>query len=107
MLKIVRVPSSARAGMTLAMAGWCIGAIMKPIPTSFRAFSTISGPTITLMPNCPNASAAPDLDDRLRLPCLATGTPAPATVKAAAVEMFSVPLPSPPVPTMSIAPSGA
>jgi hypothetical protein len=41
------------------------------------------------------------------LPCLATGTPAPATTKAVAVEMLSVPLPSPPVPTMSIAPSGA
>src|SRR6056297_2951790 len=107
MLKIVLVPNSARTGPTWAMAGWCIGAIMKAIPTSRRARSTVSTPTITLMPICVSASAAPDLELRLRLPCLATGTPAPATTKAVAVEMLSVPLPSPPVPTMSIAPAGA
>ena len=107
MLKIVRVPSSVRAGMTWRIAGWCIGAIMKPMPAAARARSTTSGPTMTLMPSSVSASAAPDFEERLRLPCLATGTPAPATTKAAAVEMLSVPLPSPPVPTMSMAPSGA
>ena len=107
MLKIVRVPSSARVGMTWAIAGWCMGAIMKPMPTSSSAFSTTSGPTITSIPIWPRASAAPDLDERLRFPCLATVTPAPATTKAVAVEMLSVPLPSPPVPTMSMAPAGA
>ena len=103
----MRVPSSWRAGMTWRTAGWWIGAIMKPMPASFSACSTTSGPTMTLMPSSVSASAEPDFDDRLRLPCLATGTPQPATTKAAAVEMLSVPLPSPPVPTMSMAPSGA
>ena len=42
-----------------------------------------------------------------RLPCLATGTPAAATTRDAAVEMLNVPLPSPPVPTRSIVPAGA
>ncbi len=107
MLKIVRVPSSWRVGITWAIAGWCIGAIMNAIPASSSARSTTSGPTITFTPIWVRASAAPDLDDRLRLPCLATTTPAPATTKAVAVEMLSVPLPSPPVPTISIAPSGA
>ena len=81
MLKIVRVPSSWRAGMTWRIAGWCIGAIMKPMPASASARSTTSGPTMTLTPSSVSASAAPDFDERLRLPCLATGTPAPATTK--------------------------
>src|SRR4051794_29391811 len=34
----------------------------------------------------------------LRLPCLATGIPAPASTNAAAVETLSEPEPSPPVP---------
>ena len=38
-----------------------------------------------------------------RLPCFATGTPAPATTKAAAVEMLKVSAPSPPVPQVSTA----
>ena len=42
-----------------------------------------------------------------RLPCFATGIPAAATTSAAVVEMLNVPEPSPPVPTTSIAPSGA
>ena len=52
-------------------------------------------------------SAEPDFDEKLRLPCLATGTPQPATTSAAAVEMLKVPAPSPPVPTVSMAPGGA
>ena len=103
----MRVPSSVRAGITWAIAGWCIGAIIKPMPASRRARSTTGAPTMTFSPICVKASAAPDFELRLRLPCLATTTPAPATTKAVAVEMFSVPLPSPPVPTMSMAPSGA
>ncbi len=69
---MVRVPSSARVGMTWRIAGWCIGAIMKPMPQVSSAFSTASAPIITLMPSWVSASAAPDFDDRLRLPCLAT-----------------------------------
>ena len=106
-LKTVRVPSSVRGGPTWRIAGWCIGAIMKQMPAWSSARCATAGPPSTLMPIWVSASAAPDFDDRFRLPCLATGTPAPATTKAVAVEMFSVPLPSPPVPTMSIAPSGA
>src|SRR5262249_49735917 len=42
-----------------------------------------------------------------RLPGLARGTPAPATIKAAQVEMLKEPEASPPVPTTSIASGGA
>ena len=80
---------------------------MKPMPISSIAFSTISGSAITFTPSLESTSAAPDFEERLLFPCLATGTPAAATAIAVAVEMFSVPLPSPPVPTISIAPSGA
>ena len=41
------------------------------------------------------------------MPCLATGTPAAAVTMAAPVEMLRVPLLSPPVPQVSMAPSGA
>ena len=34
------------------------------------------------MPSAASTSAAPDLEVKARLPCLATGTPAPATTKA-------------------------
>ena len=54
-----------------------------------------------------STSAEPDLEEKLRLPCLATGTPQPATTRAAAVETLKVPEPSPPVPTVSMAPGGA
>ena len=58
-------------------------------------------------PSALSTSAAPVLDDRARLPCLATGTSWAARTKAVAVETFQVPLASPPVPQVSIAPSGA
>ncbi len=58
-------------------------------------------------PSASRTSADPDRDVIARLPCLATGTPAAATMTAAVVEMLNVPEPSPPVPTMSIAPAGA
>ena len=58
-------------------------------------------------PRYSSTSAAPVRDDIARLPCLATGTPQATTTKAAAVETFSVPAPSPPVPQTSIAPAGA
>ena len=41
------------------------------------------------------------------MPCLATGTPAPATTMAATVEMLNVPLRSPPVPQVSTTGAGA
>ena len=46
-------------------------------------------------------SAEPHSDDTLRLPCFATRAPAAAAITQAPVEMFTDPMPSPPVPTMS------
>ena len=58
-------------------------------------------------PRAASRSAEPERDDSARLPCLATGTPQPAATSAAAVEMLKVPLASPPVPQVSMVPSGA
>ena len=58
-------------------------------------------------PRASSTSAEPQAEVMARLPCLATGTPAAATTKAAAVEMLKVLLPSPPVPQVSTAPAGA
>src|SRR3954469_12188281 len=60
-----------------------------------------------LTPSADNTSAAPERDDNARLPCLATGTPQPATMNAAQVETLTEPEPSPPVPTTSMASAGA
>ena len=54
-------------------------------------------------PSASRTSALPQRDDAARLPCLATGHPAPAATRAAAVEMLNVPAPSPPVPHVSTA----
>ena len=54
-------------------------------------------------PSASNTSADPDFEDAARFPCLTTGMPQPATTKAAAVEMFTVPKESPPVPQVSTA----
>ena len=60
-----------------------------------------------MTPSAVSTSAEPDFDDSARLPCLATGTPQPATTSALAVEMLKLPEPSPPVPQVSIVPGGA
>src|ERR1043165_5099705 len=60
-----------------------------------------------LTPSAVSTSAAPDFDEKARLPCLATGTPQPATTRALAVEILKVPEASPPVPTVSMVPGGA
>jgi hypothetical protein len=52
-------------------------------------------------PRASITSAEPHLELMLRLPCLATRTPAPAVTNAVAVEMLKVPLASPPVPLVS------
>ena len=52
-------------------------------------------------------SELPASEDTARLPALATGTPAAATTSATAVEMLNVPRTSPPVPQVSMVPSGA
>ena len=54
-------------------------------------------------PRASSTSADPTEDDAARLPCLATGTPHPATAKAAIVETLTLCSWSPPVPTTSIA----
>src|SRR5712672_965698 len=106
-LKIVRVASSTRVGPTFFMAGWCDGANMKPMPASLMQRPTCSGLMSILTPSEDNTSAAPERDDSARLPCLATGTPEPATMNAAQVETLTEPEPSPPVPTTSTASIGA
>src|SRR6201991_1399100 len=60
-----------------------------------------------LTPSEDNTPAAPERDDSARLPCLATGTPQPATMNEAQVETLTEPEPSPPVPTTSTASGGA
>src|SRR6476661_1478704 len=66
-----------------------------------------SGRRSIFTPSALSTSAAPERDESARLPCLATGTPAPATMKAAQVEMLNEPEASPPVPTTSTASLGA
>ena len=106
-LKIVRVPNSTRVGATWRMALWCRGAIRKQVPASLKARSSSFRSASMLTPRAARTSAAPVFDDSARLPCLATGTPQAATTNWAPVETFSVPLASPPVPQVSIAPAGA
>ena len=104
---MVRVPSSMRVGADVAH-----GAVMARRHQEadaglvrWRARTRLMSASI-LTPSAVRMSAEPDFDEKLRLPCLATGTPQPATTSAAAVEMLKVPAPSPPVPTVSMAPGG-
>src|SRR5690606_5188938 len=101
MLNRVRTPSSLRTGATTFIAGWCTGANMKPTPTDSMQRATCSGCSSIAAPSASSTSAAPDFEDTLRLPCLATRAPAAAATKLDAVEMLKVWAPSPPVPTMS------
>src|SRR4029079_3855442 len=80
---------------------------MKPSPHSAMQREIVSGDASIFTPSSFSTSAEPEREEIARLPCFATGTPAPATTKAAQVEMLKVPLPSPPVPQVSMAPSGA
>src|SRR5215469_7826559 len=80
---------------------------MKPMPASAMQRPIASGERLILTPSAVSTSAAPERDDKARLPCFATGTPAPATISAAQVEMLNEPEASPPVPTTSIASGGA
>ena len=54
-----------------------------------------------MMPSASRQSAAPDLEEAARLPCLATLVPPEAMTNEEVVEMLNVLEPSPPVPTMS------
>src|SRR2546430_5836360 len=80
---------------------------MKPMPASATQRPTCSGLMSILTPSEESTSAAPEREDSARLPCLATGTPAPATMNEAQVETLTEPEPSPPVPTTSTALPGA
>ena len=76
---------------------------MKPMPAPATQARTTSSGASRRTPSASSRSADPTDDDAARFPCLATGTPQPATVKAAIVEMLTVCSWSPPVPTMSMA----
>ena len=100
-LKTVGTRSSRRTGAAFPAAGWNTGANMKPMPASARHRCTPPASRSILTPSASSTSAEPQCDDAARLPCLATGTPAPATTIAATVEMLNVLLRSPPVPQVS------
>ena len=68
------------------------------MPISSMHFPTISGGISMLTPSASNTSALPELLETDLFPCLATGTPVPATTNAAVVEMLKVWETSPPVP---------
>jgi hypothetical protein len=99
-LKIVRTPSALRTGTTCLMAEWCLGANMKPKPTSSMHAATSSGSRSMRAPSASSTSADPHWLVAERLPCLATRQPAPAAMKAAVVETLKVGRP-PPVPAVS------
>ena len=101
MLKMVRTPSSLRTGATFFMAGWWLGANMKPMPVRAMHSAICAGCNWMLTPRCSSTSALPDLLETLRPPCLLTLAPAAAATNMAQVEMLKVCEPSPPVPTMS------
>ena len=78
-LKIVRMPISRRGCTAYFIASWSSGANRKPMPIFAMHCSTRSFGASTLTPRAPSTSALPDWLDTERLPCLATGTPAPAS----------------------------
>ena len=80
---------------------------MKPMPALAMQWPTCAGVMSILTPSEDSTSAAPERDDSARLPCLATGTPVPATMNEAQVDTLTEPEPSPPVPTTSTASAGA
>ncbi len=101
MLNTVGTPSSRRTPIACFIALCSPGAKRNPIPASRMHLSTTSGVASMLTPSSCSTSALPQWLVALRLPCLATGTPAPAATSAAQVEMLNVPLPVPPVPQVS------
>src|SRR5574341_228108 len=101
MLKMVRTPSSLRTGAACFIAGWWLGANMKPISVSARHCATCSALSMMLAPSASSTSALPEADEAARPPCLATRAPAAAAATIAAVEMLKVCEASPPVPHRS------
>ncbi len=107
-LKTVGTPSSLRTGPTKRIAGWKRCAKQNPMPASATQRATPSGPISIATPSASSTSAVPTDEDAARLPCLHTGTPHPAVMKAARVVTLMLASRSPPVPTRSTvtAPSG-
>src|SRR5947209_4486412 len=103
-LKMVRIASSRRTGIPSRMAGWRRGAKRKAMPTASSVRPAVSGSISIFTPSAASTSARPERLETERLPCLATGAPAAAATWAAAVEMLTVPRPSPPVPQVSTSP---
>ena len=66
-----------------------------------RARCAIASGASTFTPQASNTSAEPHREETDRLPCFTTGRPQAAATTAAAVEILSVPWPSPPVPQQS------
>src|SRR5215213_4880529 len=75
---------------------------MKQMPRSFRHASETSGGGETFTPSAASTSALPERLVAARLPCFATGSPAPAMTKAAAVETLKVFAELEPVPAVSM-----
>ena len=107
-LNAVRTPISRRVGPACRIAGWKFGREHEGEPRARASAAPADAASWSIrMPSASRTSAEPAFEVIARLPCLATGTPAAAVTSAAVVEMLNVPLPSPPVPTTSIAPAGA
>ena len=70
-------------------------------PDLFDALATDAGGRAISTPSASRTSADPVREEAARPPCLHTGTPAPATIRAAIVETLIVPARSPPVPQVS------
>src|SRR5262245_49012511 len=84
------------------MAGCARRAKNGPIPTSRSSRAAAATGRSAFTPSASSTSKLPVRLEAARLPCFATGTPAPATTKAAVVETLKLPLPSPPVPQVSM-----
>mmetsp|Transcript_4373 Transcript_4373/g.10158 ORF Transcript_4373/g.10158 Transcript_4373/m.10158 type:complete len:291 (-) Transcript_4373:7-879(-) len=100
-LKAVRTFNAPRTERMAFMAGWYLGAYMKPTRASLRHASTPFGPKSIDTFNASSTSALPHIDDTDRLPVLAMCAPAAAATMLAPVLILTEPMPSPPVPTMS------
>ena len=97
----VRMPISRRTGAAKRMAGCAVWAKKGAMPICSRISPhTAIGRSIRT-PSASRTSKLPVRRLAARLPCLATGTAAPATTNAAVVEMLNVSSPLPPVPQLS------
>ena len=102
MLNTVRMPISRRVAAANFIAGWKMVASIKHRPILSRHSATASAPRSILTPSASRTSALPQRLLIARLPCLATLSPAPAAIRAAAVEILVLPDLSPPMPQVSI-----